>query len=1136
MLHTHTRCLPERLKANALEAQVVTDNISEADRLEALHALSILDTGAEAAFDRIAALVSRLFQAPLAVVAFVDAQRVWHKAVFGTAIKETDRIHSFCAHTIEQSGILVIRDLTEDSRFATNPYVTAGLARFYAGAPVTTPDGLRIGAICVLDTKPRPDLTDAERQTLGDLAFIVMTHVENRRTKATLMDLDARRTRTDRMLAQIHDAATCEEALVAILADLTAAHDARYGHLYKLLTPETGLREITCFSKDGHPPPKTAQALQLSLTPRNSLTIQAILRGTATCMRYAEGRYSAYPLALAMGEGGAKGAVIQPAIIGANGFALILTFHTERPDLESIAQELTTLMGALSAALHRKDAEDRLRLLMKALDSAHDGVMITEADPLAASGPHIVYVNEGFTRMSGYGPDELLGQSLQTLQRNHQVDQTLAFLLGTALPVKPERTVALNYDKGGIPKWVEIDVTPVTDEAGAITNWISIERDITARKREERERQERDASFRLLFDNNPQPMLLYDPATYEIAEMNNAAAVAYGHPRDPLVHKSILDMVPPEDRPKMQAYIEKLGDGPSATIWTYVRVNGERIRAQTLAHSLTFAGRRMRLAVFWDVTEIERARDALRQSNQELLVLAGQLQTRTADLTEVNRRAKLGIWRLTLDDGPAEWSDETFEMFGREKQSPAPSLDTILEWIDEIDRARVEDAVAVVADLRIEQTFEFRVIRPDGQVRHCLADLHPETGPSDNLLALKGFCQDITERKETELALLRSEKLKTIGQFTGGVAHDFNNLLTVMTLNVEEAMEMLPPEHPVQGLLAPALHAALRGSELTSQLLSYALRSPLDPKPVSLQDLLDELRPLLDRVLGERFSLVIRHRDGVVQPFVDAAKLENALLNLVINARDSMAKGGRIVINTSVTALTAADAGTLTDVRPGEYALISVTDTGSGIAPEVFSRVFEPFFTTKAAGKGSGLGLSMVYGFAKQSGGHATIVSEVGVGTTASLYLPIGGIPRAALRQRIGPKAQRAAPRGRALLVEDQPAVLETVRRQLLALGFHVLTAVDADSAMAHISAAEPLDLLFSDIAIPGPMDGTQLAAMAHGQHPDIRVLLTSGYVEQAPVTSDTGLRLEFLQKPYSRGDLAAKLNAMFAMPELTQR
>jgi PAS domain S-box-containing protein len=821
MLRIRTRRLHKGLKANALEALVVTDDAAETDRLEALHALSILDTGAEAAFDRIAALASRLFQAPLAVVAFVDAQRVWHKAVFGTTIKETERIHSFCTHAIEQPDVLVVPDLAEDYRFATNQYVTSGLARFYAGAPITTPDGLRIGAVCVLDVNPRPGLTDDERRTLTDLAFIVMTHVENRRTKATLIDLETRRARTDRMLTQIHDAATCEDALTAILADLTVFHNALYGHLYKLLTPETGLREVTCFSRDGRIGPYTAEALQLSLTPRNSLTIQAILRGTATCIRYTDSM-SAYPLAAAMARNGAKGAVIQPAIIGANGFALILTFDTDRDDLEAVALDLTTLMSSLSAALHRKDAEDRLRLLMKALDSAHDGVMITEVEPLPTRGPHIVYVNEGFTRMNGYSSAGLLGQSLQTLQQTNQVDQTLAFLLGTVLPVQQGRTVSLNYDRDGVPMWVEIDLTPVTDEAGTITNWISIQRDITARKRDEQDRQERDASFRLLFDNNPQPMLLYDPATYDIVEVNSAAADAYGYSRDRFVRRSILDMAPPEEQPNMRSFIDKLGDGPSTSIWTHVHANGDRIRVQAVTHSLTFAGRRVRLAVFWDVTEIERARDALRQSNQELLVLAGQLQTRTTDLTEVNRRAKLGMWRLPLDDGPVEWSDETFEMFGRERLSPAPSFETILEWIDESDRARVEDAVAIAAELRTEQTFEFRVVHPNGRVRHCLADLRPEPGPGDRLLALKGFCQDITERKETELALLRSEKLKTIGQFTGGVAHDFNNLLTVITLNLEEATETLSLDHPVQGLLAPALHAARRGTELTSQLLSYA--------------------------------------------------------------------------------------------------------------------------------------------------------------------------------------------------------------------------------------------------------------------------------------------------------------------------
>ena len=212
------------------------------------------------------------------------------------------------------------------------------------------------------------------------------------------------------------------------------------------------------------------------------------------------------------------------------------------------------------------------------------------------------------------------------------------------------------------------------------------------------------------------------------------------------------------------------------------------------------------------------------------------------------------------------------------------------------------------------------------------------------------------------------------------MAHDFNNLLTVMMLNVEEAIDCLPPDHELQPLLGPVLHAAMRGSELTSQLLSYARRSPLEPMHVSLQDLFSGLAPLLDRILGDRFTLQIDHNEDSVRPFVDAAKLENALLNLVINARDAMQNGGQITIRTSVATLGQHDAGSWTEFLPGQYALISVADTGCGIPPENVRRVFEPFFTTKGVGKGSGLGLSMVYGFAKQSGGHVAISSTVNIG------------------------------------------------------------------------------------------------------------------------------------------------------------
>jgi PAS domain S-box-containing protein len=649
----------------------------------------------------------------------------------------------------------------------------------------------------------------------------------------------------------------------------------------------------------------------------------------------------------------------------------------------------------------------------------------------------------------------------------------------------------------------------------------------------ERESHDRDASFRLMFEDNPLPMLLYDPAALTITQVNHAVLTAFGYSRDNLLQRQLLDLLPEEEQIEARAFIAALYDQPANSAWTYLRANGERVRVQVITHPFSVAGRRQRLAVIWDVTEVEYARDALRQSNQELLVLAGQLQARTADLTEVNRRARLGMWRLPPDGSPAEWSDEMFEVFGRPAGQMGPDFAELLTWIAPGDRTRVHDIVRRTADQRTAHSFEFRAVQPNGSIRHCLADLRPEFGFGNRLIALKGFCQDVTERKETELALLRSEKLKTIGQFTGGVAHDFNNLLTVMMLNVEEAIDALPPDHEIQPLLGPVLHAAMRGSELTSQLLSYARRSPLEPMHVSLQDLFNGLSPLLDRILGDRFTLAIHHGEDSVQPFVDAAKLENALLNLVINARDAMTSGGQITIRTSVATLGPRDAGNWTDFLPGQYVLISVSDSGCGIPPDIFPRVFEPFFTTKAVGKGSGLGLSMVYGFAKQSGGHVAMTSTVNIGTTATLYLPLHGSHDATAQRSAKGGSRAIAQRMVALLVEDQPDVLETVQRQLLALGFKVIVAADAARAMDHITANSIIDLLFSDVAIPGPIDGTQLASIARQRHPEVRVLLTSGYLDHTvPRAVELAPDIEFLQKPYSRVELTERLANMFPAVE----
>jgi PAS domain S-box-containing protein len=1109
-------------------ADLLSEELTAPRRLAALRALQIMDTEPDPALDRLVALARRLFGCEIAMITFLDANRCWAKAAIGWTGRQTDRAASLCQATLEGDGLLVVPDTAKDDRFADAAYVAGDPSvRFYAGAAITTDDGLRLGVICVLGRSPRAGLSEDERATLTDLAGIVMAQLERRR-QTRLASLGGPRIPTETFLGRIAVARNCDDAISGVLSNAAAVLGAHSCRLWKMVAPELGLRELACSSPSGA---MTVPA-PLDQVPswETALTLQATLDGTARCVRSTEIAGSGDPLAAIMRAEGTVCAIIQPTIIGESRYAMILTFRWDREDLEGAADNLTSLLASLAPALHRKDVSGRLRLLTEALDAAGDGVLITEADP---QNPVIVYSNDGFTRLTGFSSADLVGRSLQHLQQQEAFGPVLRPLLDPLVnhgleAAVTQRSVTIPFGRDGAPIWVEIDVTPITDGAGTVTHCISILRDISIRKAAEREARERDASFRLMFEDNPLPMVIYDPANFDIAEVNAAAVESYGFARAQFIQMKLLDLIPEEDYAAAEAFVAQLDGGAANSAWTHLRASGERTRVQAFGHALTFAGKRTRLAVFWDSTEIEQARDALRQSNQELLVLAAQLQARTTDLTEVNRRARLGMWRVPPDGSPGEWSDEMFEIFGRPVQRPGPDFATALGWVAEADRARVREIVTRAAERRTTSSFEFRAVRSDGTIRHCLADLRPEYGYGHRLVALKGFCQDITERKETELALLRSEKLKTIGQFTGGVAHDFNNLLTVMMLNIEEVIDSLEPDHPMQSLLAPVLHAAMRGSELTSHLLSYARRSPLEPMHVSLNDLFDGLNPLLTRILGDRFTLDVRHRDGVLQPFADAAKLENAVLNLVINARDAMASGGTITISTSVARLDAMDAGSWNEFVPGDYAVISVADTGCGIPADLFPRVFEPFFTTKTAGKGSGLGLSMVYGFAKQSGGHVTIVSEVGVGTTATLYLPLHGGDDPAVRDP-KPLAKGVAPQMTALLVEDQPEVLETVKRQLLALGFQVIVAADAARAMEHLTASGMFDLLFSDVSIPGPIDGAQLAAIARERHPHIRILLTSGYVEHtAALTTDLALGTEFLQKPYSRADLSARLAAMF--------
>jgi signal transduction histidine kinase/CheY-like chemotaxis protein len=389
----------------------------------------------------------------------------------------------------------------------------------------------------------------------------------------------------------------------------------------------------------------------------------------------------------------------------------------------------------------------------------------------------------------------------------------------------------------------------------------------------------------------------------------------------------------------------------------------------------------------------------------------------------------------------------------------------------------------------------------------------------------------IAEERNVELArsreeLAQAQRLEAIGQLTGGVAHDFNNLLTVVIGNLELISGARGDPERIEHLAQSAMKAARRGEHLVRQLLTYARRQVSHSQTVNLNQLIANIENLVRRVIGEQIEVVSLLSPVLAPVQIDPAQFETAILNLAINSRDAMAGGGRITIETQNVTVDQQHAANDPEVTPGPYVMIAVSDSGSGMTPAVLARAFDPFFTTKEVGKGSGLGLSQVYGFAKTADGYVKIYSELGIGTTVKLYLPQSSNRPILLESGAEtPSLQSASGRGTILVVEDDEDVLAVTAESLRELGYQVVTAVDAARALEILRGDQPIDLLFSDVIIPGGVNGAQLAVTARHVRPQLKVLLTSGYTAAA-LSFEHGLpdNLNVVSKPYQREELATKL------------
>jgi PAS domain S-box-containing protein len=529
-----------------------------------------------------------------------------------------------------------------------------------------------------------------------------------------------------------------------------------------------------------------------------------------------------------------------------------------------------------------------------------------------------------------------------------------------------------------------------------------------------------------------------------------------------------------------------------------------------------------------DLTERRRADEQLRESQEQFRLLV-QGVTDYAIFT-LDREGRVSSWNAGAERIKGYTRDE---ILGRHFSS---------FYMEEEREAGIPMKGLQKAETDGRWETEGWRVRKDGSRfwAHVVIDaIHNDAG---ELIGFAKITRDATERKNAERqleearkALFQSQKMEAVGQLTGGVAHDFNNLLTVIIGGLDTIARSKPTDTVrIRRALEMARHAADRASGLTARLLAFSRKQPLDPTPTDLNSLVRNMADLLHRTLGEQVELesVLSPRLWTVE--VDQNQLESSVLNLAVNARDAMPSGGKLTIETQNTFLDESYAATDAEVRPGQYVVICVSDTGSGMSKSTLARVFEPFFTTKESGRGTGLGLSMVYGFVKQSAGHVTIYSEEGEGTTVKLYFP----RHLSSEETSGegekkPEYPSASEDEVVLVVEDNADVRAFSVMSLSELGYRVLQAVDAEAALSILRSDQRVDLLFTDVVLPG-RSGKVLADESAIARPGLKVLFTTGYSRNAIVHHgrlDAGVRL--LQKPFTFDQLASRVREVLDEPKL---
>jgi PAS domain S-box-containing protein len=783
-----------------------------------------------------------------------------------------------------------------------------------------------------------------------------------------------------------------------------------------------------------------------------------------------------------------------------------------------LARAFARVMGEANAkttALEREVQQHRLtetardhhaareRLFSAAVESSNDAI-ITEALDGTITG-----WNPAAERLYGFTAEEAVGKTIALIVPANRAAEVQDILRRIHWGERIEHNETVRLRKDGSSVEVSLSVSPIKTSSGEIIGISKTARDLTEGRKTQQALWQQTEERRRIFESSQDLILITDPKGVLVQVSPSAETILGYLPKEMIGHSGtafIQDDDLEATREEMRA--ARRGQITRAFDAGFVHKDG---RIVTLSWMGTWSEPvRRHFFIGRDMTESRLAQETLLESEQ---LAHGIIDTALDAFVQTDQNA------IILD-----WNSQAEKMFGWTRQE-ARGKNVIDLTVAKAERDALKGGLErfrlaghpTLFGRRREITAQQR----DG--REFRAEISITALKRREGTVFNAFYRDLTDKIAAEDRMRQAEKMEAIGQLTGGIAHDFNNILTVITGTIEILAEAVANEPQLAAITRMIDEAASRGADLTQHLLAFARKQPLQPRETDLNTLIIDTSKLLRPTLGAQIEIESVFEDEACLAMVDPNQLATAILNLAINARDAMPNGGKLIIETGTVHLDENYAKTYSDVKPGRYALIAVSDTGAGIPAALLDKVFDPFFTSKGPGKGTGLGLSMVYGFVKQSAGHIKIYSEEGHGTTIRMYLPpgIGASPASETASTPSIKGGHET----ILVVEDDKLVRDYVLAQLHSLGYVTLDAANAAEALALVEAGNEFDLLFTDVIMPGAMNGRQLADEIQRSRPGLKMLFTSGYTENAIIHHgrlDSGVLL--LAKPYRKSDMAGMI------------